>query len=206
MFNLSEKLKTFRLDKGISQEQLSEALNVTVTTISNYETGRREPSFDTLLKILAIFGVSVEEFFSSSSSQRLQSLTTTRIPILSSVSAGLGNFGEEDPIDWLELPKSIAKNADYASFVTGDSMEPKIYQGDLLLIEKTDILDNGDIGIFRIGSEVVCKKFKANPLIKEINLVSFNPKYKPILIDKSYCQNNDFNILGRVVGKLDYDF
>ena len=81
-------------------------------------------------------------------------------------------------------------------------MEPKIYDGDLILVQKTNILENGSIGVFRLGEDVYCKKFYQNPITKETVLKSLNPNYKTIDI----TEEDDFYILGRVVCKIDYNF
>ncbi|MGL5350520.1 MAG: LexA family protein [Cetobacterium sp.] len=207
MLNIGNKIKDLRKAKKMTQDELAALINITKHSVMAYETEKRLIPIDTLYSISKVFKVPIEYFFSDTDfSQRGLETKMVRIPILSNVSAGVGVFGEETPIDWLELPEAIAKKSDYASFVSGDSMEPKIFEGDLLLIEKIDILENGDIGVFKIGEDIVCKKFKSNPITKEIILASLNPKYKSILIDNSYCENNEFNILGKVVGKLDYDF
>ena len=125
---------------------------------------------------------------------------SVRIPIYSNASAGTGIYGQEDPLDWLELPKSIAKNATFGTFVKGDSMEPRIYENDLLLIRTNEILDTGSIGVFKLNDDIYCKKFQYNPLTREITLKSLNPKYDPIRITKE----DDFCIIGRVVAVIDY--
>ena len=113
--------------------------------------------------------------------------TIKRIPIISRVSAGKGEYGTDDILEWLEMPVSLCNGVDYATFVKGDSMEPKILDNDLILIKKNEYLNNGNIGIFRIGEDVFC-----------------NSKYDPIYIDENF--QDDFYILGRVICKIDYNF
>lgn len=54
------RLKKLRKDKGFTQKQLAEALNTTVSAISHYERGTREPSLDMLVQMTKILGVSVD--------------------------------------------------------------------------------------------------------------------------------------------------
>lgn len=56
----SEKLKELREMCGISQAQLAEVLCVTPQTISNYETGKREPKFAELIRLSEYFHVSID--------------------------------------------------------------------------------------------------------------------------------------------------
>lgn len=55
-----ERLKLLREDKGFTQKDLAEALSITVSTISHYENGTREPSIEILIQMSKILGVSVD--------------------------------------------------------------------------------------------------------------------------------------------------
>ena len=123
-----------------------------------------------------------------------------KIPILSDVSAGYGEEALEEATHWIKLPTSIARNAAFGTFVAGDSMEPKINDGDLLLVQGTPQLDSGEIGVFLLNEKVYCKRFHYNPITKEIVLKSLNTNYKPMYINK----DDDFRIVGKVVGIYDY--
>ena len=57
---LPERLKTLRLEKGLTQQQLADLLNMNSVTYLRYEKGQREPSIDTLIEIAAFYGVSVD--------------------------------------------------------------------------------------------------------------------------------------------------
>lgn len=197
MFAIAEKLKILRNEIGLSQTEVAEHINVTKPTYAGYEKGK-DISVGTLIKLADFFNVPFEYFFSEDIEN--EASEAIRIPIYSNASAGNGVYAQEEPLDWLELPKSIAKNADFGTFVEGDSMEPKIYGDDLLLIRNTDILEDGDIGVFYLNENIYCKKFKYNPLKNEVTLKSLNPKYDPIRIESE----DEFHIIGKVVGVLDY--
>lgn len=57
---LKDILKELRIDRNLTQKQLSEMLDLSKNTVCEYEKGRAEPSIETLLKLSAIFGVSVD--------------------------------------------------------------------------------------------------------------------------------------------------
>lgn len=82
------------------------------------------------------------------------------------------------------------KRVDYAIGVNGNSMEPVYHDGDTLLVEMTDEIDPGDIGIFLVDNESYVKK------LGDGNLISLNPEYHDIpLTEESLC-------MGRVVAKF----
>ena len=205
MYNIGDKIKFLRKKYNLTQDELAEKINITKQSVMAYETEKRLIPLDTLDNIAKEFSIPIESFFSSDSDtfKKMEiNPEITRIPIISSVSAGRGEFGREDILDWLDIPISLCKNADYATFIKGDSMEPKVFDGDLILVKKTDFLDNGVIGVFKLNDDVFCKKFYANPITKEITLKSINKIYKPIELQEF----DEFYILGKVVCKIDYNF
>lgn len=60
--SIAFKIKTLRKAKGLTQEQLSEAIGTTRATIAGYETGRRNPRLPDLQKIAEFFGVGLDYF------------------------------------------------------------------------------------------------------------------------------------------------
>lgn len=203
MYGIGEKIISLRKKNKITQDELANALKISKQSILNYETEKRQVPIDILAKIANFFKIPIEAFFSEEFEDFKKIETekdSVRIPIYSNASAGLGENAQEEPLDYLELPKVIAKNADFGSFVEGDSMEPKIYTDDLLLIRKLDSLEDGEIGVFYLNEKIFCKKFKFNPLKKEITLIPLNKKYDSIRVE----ENDDFHIIGKVVGVIDY--
>lgn len=204
MLAIGDKLKKLRKEFGLTQEELAEKIGMTKPTISSYESDKRSISLDAILKIANLFNVELNYFFPDFFPKNESNGSLCRnIPIVSRVSVGNGEWGTDEILDHITLPESICKNCDFGTFVKGDSMEPKIYDNDLILIRKTPNLNSGEIGIFKIDNEVYCKKFKYNPFTHEIILKSLNEKYNPIYID---LNKENFTILGKVLCKIDYNF
>ena len=57
---VSNSIKKLREEKGMTQDELAEKLNVTRQAVSNWETGKTQPDIETLTKLAEIFDVSVE--------------------------------------------------------------------------------------------------------------------------------------------------
>lgn len=90
----------------------------------------------------------------------------------------------------LECPLTDeSQRADYAIGISGDSMEPTFYDGDIVYVTKNAPPAIGDIGIFQKDNGIYIKEVGDNELI------SHNPKYKPIR------NNGDILCLGKVIGK-----
>lgn len=107
-------------------------------------------------------------------------------------SAGTGQIiFDMPPTKRIEIPDTPQyRKADYAIGVNGNSMEPLYHDGDTLLVEMTEEIDIGEIGIFRVDNESYVKK------LGETELISLNPDAKNIPL------NENAGCMGRVIGKF----
>ena len=87
----------------------------------------------------------------------------------------------------------ITERADEIITVTGDSMEPTLHAGDDLLIEHTETLEPGEIGIFVINGEGFVKEYRSN------GVYSNNEAKYPF---RKFYSGDDVRIVGRVLGKV----
>ena len=110
------------------------------------------------------------------------------------VSAGIGEFlADSTRVEDILIPDDPrTAEADYALRINGDSMEPKYHSGDVILIQTTDTVEEGELGIFVLDGSGYFKRYGGD------HLISLNPKYPPIPL-KDF---EDVACCGRVVGKL----
>ena len=111
---------------------------------------------------------------------------------LTSASAGTGNFLDEENFEEVEVNGPVPEKASFGVYLDGDSMEPRFGDGSLVWIEKTDIVENGEIGLFFLDGMTFFKK-----LVKKKTgtfLVSLNAKYRPIPIGEF----SSFKVFGRL--------
>ena len=110
------------------------------------------------------------------------------------VSAGIGEFlADSTRVEAILIPDDPrTAEADYALRINGDSMEPKYHSGDVILIQTTDTVEEGELGIFVLDGSGYFKRYGGD------RLISLNPKYPPIPL-KDF---EDVACCGRVVGKL----
>lgn len=108
-------------------------------------------------------------------------------------SAGSGEFLDGDEYELEEVGSEVPEKAHFGIRLNGDSMEPRYLNGQIVWVEKTTELLDGDIGIFYLDGSAYCKRLHRETDLLE--LVSINPKYSPIKI----TEENDFRIYGRVV-------
>lgn len=103
--------------------------------------------------------------------------------------AGNGFYFDDIPTETIEAP--YMPGADFIIGVSGDSMEPTYNDGDLVYVEKHQIIHSGEIGIFMVHNELYIKE------VTDEGLKSHNPKYKIIPGDES------IQCIGKVLGKVD---
>ncbi len=109
------------------------------------------------------------------------------------VSAGTGNFLDDDNFEEIETDEFIPAGADFAVHITGDSMMPMFRDRQIIFVRSQNTLEDGEIGIFSLDGNAYCKKLMRNK--KGTALISFNKKYRPIPV----TENSTCAILGKVL-------
>ena len=198
MYERYEKLLS---EKGITSYQVSKATGVSQQILSFWKKNRSKPSYRNLKKIADYLNVDIDYLIGDSSKRVVKPEIKehhNQIPLLAHLSCGTGSFVDEDIIEYISLPDTILKpNKEYfANYAKGDSMiDAGINGGDLLVFEKTNVLDNGNIGAFCVDyEEAICKRFRKSEQ-GLIMLLPANEKYNPIIIDVN-------DTCFRIVGKL----
>jgi len=106
------------------------------------------------------------------------------------VAAGTGTFLDSESFEELEVDESVPHNADFAVKVSGDSMEPRFVDSQVIFIREQKTLKIGEIGIFSLNGDAFIKK------LGQSKLISLNPRYEPIEI----CEHDSLHVFGKVVG------
>lgn len=125
--------------------------------------------------------------------QNRKPIQMTTVFITGFVSAGSGIM-QDDYVDAeITIPSNeVPDEFDSVAKVIGESMSPKIKDGDLLFIKHTPQVENNDIAIFQVNGENYVKQFKSNgtPYLK-----SLNPDYDNVYLS----ENDDIRTIGQVV-------
>lgn len=109
--------------------------------------------------------------------------------------AGVPMWAEDDSYERHTFTTSqVPIGADFGIRISGDSMEPTIPAGTIVFVRKVPELRNGDIGIFMLDDEAVCKRFTMDQ--RGIVLQSDNEAYEPLVIN-GYQR---FTVTGKVLG------
>lgn len=203
--NLYNNIKVLRKINNLSQSQLGERVGYERSSIAKIENGGVDLPQSKIQAFANVFGISPSQLMSDdfSGKENITKINSVmQIPLYSSISCGTGIFVDDSIEDYITVPERYLKKGTeyFANIAAGDSMIGKgIKNGDILVFEKTNVLENGQIGSFCIGeSEAVCKTLRKlqNGMIM---LESANDAYDPIVVDlSSECF--------RVIGKYKFKF
>lgn len=174
------RMRARRLELGLSLQELANRTGLNKSTLQRYETGQIDKlpleraqaiarGLETSVEfILGLDGGNVE----ISDVNRIYS-----IPVFDSVSAGFGAYADSRAVDY--RPTYISNPSDFENYlwinVKGNSMYPKIEDGDRILVHRQDSVDSGSVAVVMIDDEAVVKKVKYGK--NWVELHSFNPDY-----------------------------
>ena len=188
------KLATLRKQNKISQEKLALQLNVSRSTVAMWENNSNEPDNKTLVKIANILNTSVDELLDNAiKSQGI------KIPVFGEVAAGIPISAIQDIVDFEEITEEMASKGEYFGLVIkGDSMEPRMSTGDVVIVRSQPTAETGDIAIVMVdGESATCKKIKMTP--EGVMLISLNPAYEPMFYSNKQIEQLPVRIIGKVV-------
>lgn len=210
----SRNLKKLLSDRDVTQLELSKYLGVSNTTVYNYVNGFNMPRMDKIDKICDFFGISrstlIEDGEPDDSQSTLnlpkdepileKSKKIVKIPVLGTIAAGIPIEAIENIEDYEELiiSNSESEKNYFCIKVKGDSMEPRIKNGDLIICKKQSDVDNGDIAAVLVnGHEATVKKIKKDA--NGIWLIPNNPMYEPRFYNNAEINSCPVTILGKVI-------
>lgn len=206
------RLRFLRTENGESLEKIAKYLNVTIQTISNYETEKRDMTPDTILKLAEYYNVSTDFLLGKSDKRNNTSDIDDydkkfyMCPVYGQISAGQPNWAEECiegrlPLD-PDLMGIVNPEEHFFLRVNGESMNKVVRNGAFALIHKQDIVDDGEIAVVLVnGYDATLKKFTRQGDMIILEPQSNDDNFKTQVYDK----NTPIKILGKYVGKMEFN-
>ncbi len=210
---LEDRLKRCRIQKKMTQQELSEKVGCSRSSIINWERGTRTPDADVLRKLADALGVSVAYLLEESKPNEAAPTNHNIIlvPLLSDVTracCGMGN-GYEFPDDTIEGRLAvdvdalgpIRTNGMFACRVEGDSMAAaRIYDGDIIVVAPEEEPIDGDVVLACYGAHQrwMIRWFYAQR-DGSIILKAANPEYPDIKITPEDVDCGWYRYLGKVI-------
>lgn len=192
-----DRLRDARKAAGLTQRQLADKINVSNTSISNWEQCVSTPDPDTIQNLCWALEIQPNYFFDTpfATVPGIVPMPEMRkIPLIGSIACGKPILAEEHIEEYIDVPKHVA--ADFALTCKGDSMiNARIFDGDVVYIRQQDTVDNGQIAAVLIDGEATLKRVRFHP--DRIILEPENPMYDPLVYRNE--EMNDVRILGKAV-------
>lgn len=192
----SKNLIELRQQRNLTQRNLALKLGISNATISRAEKGSVIPDTDTVGKIADFFGVTVDYLLGN-----ISEMKGIKIPVLGSIPAGIPLEAITDILDYEEIPEKMAKSGEYFALkVKGDSMAPKILNGDIVIIRKQEDAESGNVCVVMInGYDATLKEIKKDTA--GIWVLPYNPNsdFKPTFYSKKEIEELPVRIIGVAV-------
>lgn len=176
------------------RNDLARDLNLPYTTITSWCKGEFYPRIDKIQLLANYFSIQKSDLVEDKHSGN--TTDNKRVfPLLGTVKAGYDYLARENIISYISIDKKISDPENYFALkVVGDSMQPVLYEDDIIVVHKQSDVESGQIAIVLVdGEEGTVKK-----VIKHddyIELIAFNSYYPPRKLSK----NDNFKIIGKVV-------
>lgn len=200
----AKNLQHYMSEREIDRKTLCETLNYKYTTVSEWLQGKKYPRIERIEELAKYFGISKSQLIESDADNYPKNVEKaflgemTQIPIIGAVAAGLACHAENNIEGYEPVPKSIlCSDYDYVYLqVRGNSMSPKLEEGDLVLVRVQSSVDSGTYAVVIVDDEDGVVK-KVNYGKNWIELISENPYYPPRRFEGEEVQR--IRIFGKVI-------
>lgn len=210
MKTLAEKLVELRTNKGVSQSEVANYLGITRTAYSKYESGASRP-VRRLNEIANYYHVSIDYLLGNDNNNnnfntpKETSLVSNIykitddviIPIVGKIACGKPLLAEENIEGYISVDRK--HEACWALRINGDSMKPKLMDGDIAVIQPAADVSSSEMAIVSVGGdEATCKYVKKAG--NGIMLVAENSAvYEPTFYSAEEVRDLPIRVIGKVI-------
>ena len=189
------RLKELRKAAGYTQDKLAKAISVSRSTVAMWETSSHAPDYQTIAKLAEIFGVSVDYILGIDTPEKKKNI----VPVLGKVAAGIPIEAITDIEDYEEIDEALAATGEFFALrIKGASMEPRIKEGDVVIVRRQESAESGDTVVVLVnGDAATVKKIRYGA--DGISLIPSNPAYDVQFYSKADIEQLPVRIIGRVV-------
>ena len=181
----------------IERREFAKAIGVPYSSLTDWINGNTYPRIDKIQKMADYFHIEKSDLVEPRNSNKKSE--SIRIPVLGRIAAGIPLEMIEDIVDWEEVDAETAKQGEiFALKIKGNSMEPRIVDGDVVILHRQEDAESGDIVIAAVnGDEATCKRLRKYK--DGIELIPNNPAYAPMFFTNQEILTKPVRILGKVI-------
>ena len=196
-------IKSRRQELGLTLKEVATALGIAESTVSRYESSDIQnmgiDKIEALSKVLQCSPAYLMGWTMQDDAVKKIPLKGIKIPVLGRVAAGVPIEAVEEIIDTEEITEELARTGSFFGLkIHGDSMEPRMCEGDVVIVRQQNDADSGDVVIALInGDDATCKRLRKYR--DGIELISNNPSYEPMFFSNEDIEKKPVRIIGKVV-------
>lgn len=182
-----------------TQLEIAEKIGVSPQTFNTWCRGIAIPRMGKVQSLADYFHIEKSDLIDEKTVSAAPSKNATTINVLGRVAAGIPLEAVEDIIDTEEISEALAHTGDFFGLqIHGDSMEPRICEGDVVIVRQQDDAESGDVVIALInGDDATCKRLRKYR--DGIELIANNPTYSPMFFSNKDIADKPVKIIGKVV-------
>ena len=185
-------------NSGKQQKEVASALGFNQKTFNGWCKALSMPTMGKVQAIADYFGIQKSDLLDEHVYDNAPA-SGVRIPVLGSVAAGIPIDAVENVIDYEEITQAMARDGEYFGLrIKGNSMEPKISDGDVVIVRKQDTAEDGDLVIALVNGDDGCCKRLRKYENGSVALVSTNPAYDPMYFSVDEISAAPVKIIGKV--------
>lgn len=196
---ISRNLRRILYERDVSAAEMSRALRISKSTISGWMNGARVPRGKYIDMVCDFLHVSRSELVEEQSLIK-DPEEPIKVKVYGRVAAGIPMSMIEDITGEEEIPASMGRGGKeyFALTIRGDSMSPRMQEGDIVIVRKQPDAESGDVVIVTVNSEdATCKRLRK--LDNGIMLIPNNHNYEPMFYTNEQVKRLPIVILGVVV-------
>lgn len=195
---IGPQIRLLRKEANMTQQELASKLFVSQQAVGKWERGEATPNPETIVAMSRIFGVSADALLGESAPPL--STGGSWVPVLGDVAAGIPIEAVENIVDYEEIDTAMASTGKYYGLrIKGSSMEPRIREGDVVIVRQQEDADTGDTAVVLVnGESATVKRIKKEP-DGGLWLLPNNPAYDPQHYSPAEVAEKPVRIIGKVV-------
>lgn len=198
-----ENIKKYREQQGLSQAELAELVGYTDrSSIAKIEKGAVDISESKIAAFAKALNVTPDVLMGISDEDLEINMDLIKFPVIGKIAAGFDSTAvseETGEFAYFKAAELSFHSKDYFVLkVKGNSMYPKLLDGDIVLVHKQTSVDSGDIAVILYdGEDATLKKVSYEKGKDYVDLIPFNPEYETKRIEKHELE--ECRVLGKVV-------
>lgn len=195
----SRNLNNLLSQRNKTQKEVADAISVSPQTFNTWCQGIALPRMGKVQRLADYFNIEKSDLIDEKTTCQNAHRKGVTVNVYGRVAAGIPIEMIEDIIDTEEITEEMARTGEFFGLqIKGDSMEPRMKDGDIVIVRQQGDAETGDTIIATVnGTDATCKRLKKYR--DGIELIATNPSYQPIFYSNEEIVSKPVRIIGRVV-------